>query len=195
MAQKKSRKARVSKAKQRLLETAERLFYKEGLRAVGVDRIVSEAQVAKMTLYKHFPSKDELILAVLVKRDHEFLKSIKSQVKARLGGGFSPIEAFFEVLKDWFQSPGFRGCSFINAAVELANAEHPAARFSEVHKSRFRQYLGELVQDSAGPRALAVVPAISLLVEGAIVTATMSRNAEAADTAKKGCLELLNAFR
>ena len=92
------------------METAERLFYAEGVRAVGIDRIIAEAEVAKMTLYNHFASKDDLILAVLQYREAKFDEMFEKSIERHVRRGMDKLEAFFAALKDWFKSPGFRGC-------------------------------------------------------------------------------------
>ena len=102
------------------------------------------------------------------------------------------IEAFFAALKDWFKSPGFRGCAFINACVELADAGHAASQFSAKHKERFYEQLTEIITDTAGAKTAAVAPAIALLVEGAIVTAVMEQSLKPADTAKDAALLLIS---
>jgi AcrR family transcriptional regulator len=186
-------KARAkSDARQRIVETAERLFYAEGVRAVGIDRIIAESNVAKMTLYKHFASKDDLILAVLKFREEKvngmFEKSIERHVKK----GMDRLEAFFAALKEWFESPGFRGCAFINASVELADADHAASQFSAEHKERFYEMLTEIIAEAKGAKAASMAPAIALLVEGAIVTAVMEQTSDSADVAKEAALALVS---
>src|SRR3954462_2737543 len=102
----------TSEARQRILETADRLFYGNGIRAVGIDRIIAEANVAKMSLYKHFPSKDDLILAVLQHRERGVLVFFRSAMERHGKREKSPLRAFFAALKEWFEMPGFRGCAF-----------------------------------------------------------------------------------
>lgn len=182
---------RQSDARQRIIETAERLFYSEGIRAVGIDRIIAEANVAKMTLYNHFASKDELILEVLVYREEQVNEMFAKSIERRVGKGMERLEAFFVALKDWFRSPGFRGCSFINASVELADADHPASRFAVEHKNRINRMLREFIVEAAGDKAAVVAPAVALLVEGAIVTAVMDRSSKPADVAKDAALALV----
>lgn len=181
-----------SDARQRIVETAERLFYAEGLRAVGIDRIIAEAEVAKMTLYNHFSSKDDLILAVLQYREGQVDEMFAKAIQRHLSKGMDKLSAFFAALKDWFNSPGFRGCSFINARVELADANHPASKFSACHKERFHQMLRTIIEETGGVKsAKNVAPAIALLVEGAIVTAVMSQSSESADVARDAALALV----
>ncbi|MDQ5934279.1 MAG: hypothetical protein QG574_1577 [Cyanobacteriota bacterium erpe_2018_sw_21hr_WHONDRS-SW48-000092_B_bin.40] len=187
-------KARASKseARQRIVETAERLFYAEGVRAVGIDRIIADAEVAKMSLYNHFPSKDDLILAVLQYREEKFDSMFENWISHHVSKGTDRLEAFFAALKDWFESPGFRGCMFINARVELADAKHPASKFSAQHKERFHQMLQTIIEESVGMKsAKTVAPAISLLVEGAIVTAVMAQSSQPADVAREAALALV----
>lgn len=178
-------------ARQRLIETAERLFYAEGIRSVGIDRIIAEAGVAKMTLYNHFKSKDELILAVLKYReqlvDEMFAESVQRQMKK----GKTYLEAFFVALKEWFRSPGFRGCSFINASVELADPNHPASKFAAQHKRTFYIELRKKITEATGGKT-SVADAIILLVEGAIVTAVMQQSSKPADTARDVALSLVS---
>jgi AcrR family transcriptional regulator len=189
-------RTKTSDARQRIVETAERLFYAEGVRAVGIDRIIAEAGVAKMTLYHHFPSKDDLILAVLQYReaqvDEMFAKSIERHVRQ----GKDKLEAFFAALKAWFKSSGFRGCSFINARVELADADHPASKFSARYKQKFYEMLKVIVAESAGAKAAeSLAPAITLMVEGAIVTAVMEQSAKPADVARDAALALVAPWK
>src|SRR6185436_937300 len=119
----------TSQARQRILETADRLFYQDGIRAVGIDRIIAEAEVAKMSLYKHFASKDDLILAVLEHREDGVLKFFRPAMERHSKKAKTPLRAFFAALKDFFELTEFRGCPFQNAAVELADPAHPGTEF------------------------------------------------------------------
>src|SRR4051812_33988547 len=163
----------TSEARQRILEAADRLFYQDGLRAVGIDRIIAEAGVAKMSLYKHFPSKDDLILAVLQYREEGVLGFFRSAIDRHGKKEKSPLRAFFAALKEWFESPGFRGCPFQNAAAELADPSHPGSAFVRGHKQRFGEFLRGLVEETVGKAAAKVAPAVAILVEGAVVIAVI----------------------
>jgi AcrR family transcriptional regulator len=180
-----------SEPRQRILETADRLFYRDGIRAVGIDRIIAEANVAKMSLYKHFPSKDDLILAVLKHREEGVLEFFRSAMERHSKKAKNPLRAFFAALKEWFQSPDFRGCAFQNAAIELADPAHPGTEFVRGHKLRFSVFLRGLVEEAVGKAAAKVAPAVALLVEGAIVTAVIQRKPEAADVARDAVLYLV----
>ncbi len=190
-------RSKSSDTRQRIVETAERLFYADGVRAVGIDRIIAEAQVAKMSLYNHFPSKDDLILAVLQFREEKFEGMFERWMERHTAAGLGRLNAFFAALKTWFDSPGFRGCMFINARVELADANHDGSKFAAGHKDRFHAQLAHIVAEMAGEKAaVALAPAIALLVEGAIITAVMQESSQAADVAKEAAFALLgNAKR
>jgi AcrR family transcriptional regulator len=184
-------RATTSEARRRILETADRLFYEEGLRAVGIDRIIAEANVAKMTLYAHFPSKDDLILAVLKYREECVLEFFRTAMERHGRKSKTSLRAFFAALKEWFESPGFRGCAFQNAAIELADPAHAGTEFVRGHKQRFGEFLRGLVEQSIGKAAAKVAPAVSLLVEGAIVTAVIQGKPDAADVARDAALKLV----
>jgi AcrR family transcriptional regulator len=178
-------------ARDRLLETADRLFYADGIRAVGIDRVIAEAGVAKATLYAHFPSKDDLILAVLHHREAAVVGFFTEATARHRKRVKDPLRAFFAALKEWFASPGFRGCAFQNAAVELADPAHPGTAFVRGHKRRFHETLAGLVREAVGPAGEAVAPAVAVLVEGAIVTALIDRTPAAADVARDAAARLL----
>jgi AcrR family transcriptional regulator len=184
-------RAITSEARRRILETADRLFYEEGLRAVGIDRIIAEASIAKMTLYTHFPSKDDLILAVLKHREECVSEFFRSAMERHGRKAKSPLRAFFAALKEWFESPGFRGCAFQNAVVELADPAHAGTEFVRGYKQRFGEFLRGLIEQSVGKGAAKVAPAVTLLVEGAIVTAVIQGKPDAADVARDAALKLL----
>ena len=181
----------TSEARQRILETADRLFYRDGIRAVGIDRIIAEANVAKMTLYSHFPSKDDLVLAVLKHREKGVSEFFHSAMERHAKKAKTPLRAFFAALKEWFETPGFRGCPFQNAAVELADPAHPGTEIVRGHKQRFSEFLRGLVEQTVGKATAKVAPAVNILVEGAIITAVIQGNPEAADVARDAALKLL----
>jgi AcrR family transcriptional regulator len=185
------RSRKPSEARQRILETADRLFYQDGIRAVGIDRIIAEAGVAKMSLYKHFPSKDDLILAVLQQREQSVLDFFRTAMERHAKKAKNPLRAFFAALKDFFESPGFRGCPFQNAAVELADPAHPGTEFVRGHKQRFSEFLRGLVEQTVGKAGAKVAPAVNILVEGAIITAVIQGNPDGADVARDAALKLV----
>lgn len=181
-----------SEARQRILETADRLFYQEGVRTVGIDRIIAEAEVAKMSLYNHFPSKDDLILAVLQYREERVLEFFRAAMERHGKRTKDKLRAFFAALKEWFESPGFRGCAFQNATIELADPAHPGTQFVRGHKRRFTEILRGFVEESVGKSASKLVPMVAMLVEGAIVTAVVHGSADAAEVARDAAFKLVD---
>ena len=174
-------------ARERILETAAELFYREGVRAVGVGRIADEARVAKMSLYYHFRSKDELVAAWLERRDAEWMGWLRDAVESRGGG----IPAVFDALRAWFDEPAFRGCAFINTQAEFGHCSDPAAAVISGHKRELRSYLAGLAAADGLPEPERLARGLLLLVEGAIVTAAIEGNAEAAADAREAAERLI----
>ncbi len=183
----------VSDARQRILDTADLLFYAEGVRTVGIDRIIAESEVAKMTLYAHFRSKDDLILAVLEYREGRFTAWFSEAIERHTKAEGGRLGALFAALKEWFETPTFRGCAFINASVELADPGHPGFAFARQHKERFHAFLARLIEDALGKEAAKLAPAVAVLIEGAIVIAVIQGSSEPADVARDAALRLLSS--
>jgi AcrR family transcriptional regulator len=134
----------VSEARSRLLTTASRLFYTEGLHSVGIDRIVSEASVTRATLYRHFPSKEDLVVAYLTEAD----TAIRAQVEAARTAGHSAadvVRAVAQAIAHGIQSAGFRGCAFLNAAAEYPDPTHPVHQAVLAHRQWFLRTVTELL--------------------------------------------------
>ncbi|WP_328453438.1 MULTISPECIES: TetR/AcrR family transcriptional regulator [unclassified Amycolatopsis] len=134
----------MSEARARLLSTATRLFYTEGLHSVGVDRIIAEASVTRATLYRHFASKDDLLVAYLSAAD----QAIRAQAEAaRAGGGAAAdvVRAVARSIADGIRSPGFRGCAFLNAAAEYPDPAHPVHQAVLAHRQWFLDTVTELL--------------------------------------------------
>lgn len=169
-------------ARERLLAVADELFYAEGIRAVGIDRLLVEAGVAKASLYQHFASKDELVAAYLQRRidvNQAYLDHKLAEVE---GGPTDRIVAFFEILGRWMTGPGFRGCPFINAAAEFPQATHPAHRAVKDHRARNRARLLELAAARPGDDPETLVTTLMMLYDGALVAADLD-SADAASHA------------
>ncbi|MEU8235574.1 TetR/AcrR family transcriptional regulator [Actinoplanes sp. NPDC048967] len=147
---------RPSEARSRLLSTAARIFYAEGIHAVGVDRIITEAQVTRATFYRHFPGKDDLVVAYLQGAD----QAIRGQVDAVLAAGppaGDAVRAVAASIAEGIRSPGFRGCAFLNAVAEYPDPGHPVHRTVLAHREWFLDTINTLMariqQDSAEPAA------------------------------------------
>ncbi|WP_431677436.1 TetR/AcrR family transcriptional regulator [Kitasatospora sp. KL5] len=160
--------SRRSAARERLLDTAAELFYAEGIQAVGVDRLIAEAGITKATFYRHFPGKDELVLAYLRRRD-QHVRARLADAAAAAGDPRTTLAVLVEALAEEVCGPGFRGCPFINAAAEYPDAGHPVRRLVADHRQWFRDALAELLGACGHPDPAAGADALLLLRDGAMV--------------------------
>ena len=168
----------MGSARERILETASRLFYRHGFVSVGVDTIIAEAGVAKMSLYRHFPSKDDLIVAYLERSNTQFW----GWFEGALGDG-SPGEQLvrvFEELGGFATSPACFGCMFQLAAADFPDPEHPANRVALAHKRSVVDRLRGLAARAGSPDPDALAAQLLLLMDGAFVASRMFRSASPA---------------
>ncbi|SEO95110.1 transcriptional regulator, TetR family [Rhodospirillales bacterium URHD0017] len=176
---------RSNEMRERILETADRLFYGQGIRAVGVDTVAAEIGISKRTLYNYFPSKDELIVAYLSRRLRPTPVSDLPPLQQILGN--------FERLERTFASGVFRGCPFVNAVAELKEPAHAANKialaFKEQRRLWFRDLLARLEVDD--PDTLAMQ--LQILADGAIATALVRGDPKVARTAGEAARVLLKA--
>jgi AcrR family transcriptional regulator len=165
--------ARVSEARTRLLATATRIFYTEGIHAVGIDRIVAEAKVTRATLYRHFPGKDDLIVGYLQEADG----AIRGRVDGILAEGLPAADAIRAIARSIAQdirSPGFRGCAFLNAAAEYPDPAHPVHRAVVVHRRWFEHTLTELLGRIGETPAEPAARHLVMLRDGAMAAGCLS---------------------
>lgn len=178
--------------RQQLIDTAIALFNEHGFHAVGIDRIASEARVSKKTMYHHFRSKEELILAALRQQDGMFRNQFMKNVEATAADAHNRLLAVFDVAHQWFQSDDFFGCMFINAVGEYGEPSHAIREVCKEFKRLMRRYLVELATEvgAADPDGLA--DELALLLEGSIVTAQVSGNPRSAEVAKNAAKVLID---
>jgi len=157
--------------RERLLAVASDLFYRQGIRSVGVDEIVAEANVAKMSLYRSFASKDELAAAYLIERDERYWRWWDGIVAKHADDPRRQIEALFRSLAERTTHPQWRGCPFTNAATEFPEADHPARKIAEANKRELRRRLRVLAEAMGARRPAALADQLVLLFEGAYTTA------------------------
>lgn len=169
--------------------TAHRLFYSEGIRATGVDKVIAESQVTKVTFYRHFPSKNDLIQAFLVFR-HERWMAWFTDAVGRHSKKHPGIQVLVPVLREWFEDENFRGCAFINGLVELGGAQAEVTDAARSHKDDMTAVIAGLLPVSRQRRADA--QAIALAVDGAIVRAQME---DSPAQALAGLTRLLRALQ
>jgi AcrR family transcriptional regulator len=173
------------------MATAQQLFYRDGYRVVGIDRLLGEAGVAKMTLYHHFPSKDDLIVAVVEQQDATVRAGLEGAIVA---AGSSPVRrllAVFDWLAAWFKTDDFRGCGFIRAMSEYPDPDHPVHRAAWRHKQAVNARLRELATEAGARHPAELADALSLLIDGAILAAHATGSATSAATAKATAASLL----
>jgi AcrR family transcriptional regulator len=178
-------------ARDRILDTASELFYRDGYHAVGIDTIVERSGVAKMTLYRHFPSKDHLIAAYLTRANAEFWDWLEGAIAA-FDDPTAKLAAAFDATAGLATSPRCLGCTFQAAASEFPQIEHPGHAVAVAHKRRLLDRLAELARDAglADPEGLAAQ--LLLLMDGAWVAARMfgpDNHATAVATAARTLIE------
>ena len=164
--------------REHLLQTAIAVFNRDGFHAAGIDRILAEAGVAKMTLYNHFRSKEDLILAALRRRDEDFRNWFARTVEARAADPVARLYAMFDVLGEWFRDPDFRGCTFINAAAEYGDHSDPIHAAVAEHKRLVESYIETLARAAGAREPVQLARSLMLLMEGAIVVAHAQGNVE-----------------
>ncbi|KGD33084.1 TetR/AcrR family transcriptional regulator [Burkholderia pseudomallei] len=155
-----------AQAQQHLLRAAEELFYQEGVRAVGVDAVVERAGVNKMSLYRQFASKDELVLAYLERMDACFFERFDTSVAKRPGKPKAQLVQYFDDLAQRASQPGYRGCPFVNVAAEFPDFDHPARRAVAANKDRLMARLVALTEAAGAREPQALAGALALLIEG-----------------------------
>jgi len=185
---------RAVPARERVLDTAYELFSRRGIRAVGVEEVIERAGVAKATLYRHFPSKDALVLAFLERREERWTRGmVEAEARRRGATPEEQLLAIFDVFDEWFRTEDFDSCSFINVLLELG-ADHPAGRASIDHLSNIRSIVRQLA-DEAGLRDTdALARSWHILMKGSIVSAAEG-DLDAARRAKAMARELLEHHR
>ena len=184
-----------SQARKRILDAAYELFSTRGIRAVGVDEVIERAQVAKATLYRHFRTKDELVLSFLEQREELWTKDfVEAEARRR---GSTPDErllAIFDVFDDWFQQADYEGCSFINVLLETRDREHPVGNASAGYLANIRTIVRELAEEAGLRDTEAFALSWHLLMKGAIVQAAEG-DRQAAQRAKTIARLVLDRYR
>lgn len=158
--------------KERLFQTAARLFYQHGYRAVGVDTIAAESGIGKMTLYRHFPSKDDLIVAFLRDSDEKFWEYFEQSISGAQTAR-EKLLAFFAALQNYVTSPACYGCPFINVATEFPDMAHAGHQVALEHKQSVRARFNQLSEEAGAHQPQALANALLMLMDGAYMAARM----------------------
>ena len=187
--------AETPDVRQRILDTASTLFYERGVRAVGVDLVVDESGVAKTSLYRHFRTKDDLIVAFLEREDVEFWGLWDDVAARHAGDPAGEIEAHMRWIGKRLARANYRGCPQINVAAEFAEAEHPAREVAKRHMQAMRARLAVLAREFGAARPNDLAAQLGLLVNGAFVSASMLAPDEATRVLLASARALLAAAR
>jgi AcrR family transcriptional regulator len=179
------RSAAKEAMQERILETADRLFYGHGIRAVGVDTIAAEIGISKRTLYNYYPSKDELIVAYLARHF----------IPPRISDRPLPEQVLrvFDWLERWFAVKSFRGCPFVNAVAELGDAMHPGTIMAVAFKEQRRLWLRDVLTQLNVEDPDTLATQVAILAEGAIIAALIRGDPSMARAAKAAARVLLTA--
>ena len=159
--------------RQRILDTASTLFYERGVRAVGVDLVVEASGVAKTSLYRHFRTKDDLVVAFLEREDIAFWRQWDDVAARHAGDAAGELDAHLRWIGKRLARANYRGCPQINVAAEFAEADHPARGVSRQHMLALRKRLTELARHAGAARPGELAAQLGVLVNGAFVSASM----------------------
>jgi len=184
-----------AEVRDRILRTASELFYKRGVRAVGVDLVVEEAGVAKTSLYRHFRTKDDLIAAFLAREDEDFWSKWNSVAEAHKSNPAAELEAHLASIAERVSRPNYRGCPQLNVAAEFPDADHPARLVARAHKHELRKRLKGIAERLRVKRPDELAGQLSLLINGAFVSSQVLSPGEAGSLLQVTAHALIAAAR
>jgi AcrR family transcriptional regulator len=181
-------------ARERILASAYELFSRRAIRDVGIDEVIDRAGVAKATLYRHFPSKDDLVIAFLERREERWtLAWVEAEARRRGSTPEEQLLAIFELFDEWFHRVDFEACSFINVLLEMGPA-HPVGQASARHLSSIRSVVGRLAEEATLRDPASFAHSWHILMKGSIVSAAEG-DAEAAQRARSMARLLIEQHR
>jgi AcrR family transcriptional regulator len=157
----------------RILDTASDLFYRRGVRAVGVDLVVERAGVAKASLYRHFRTKDDLVAAFLEREDHDFWRTWDGVASLHAADAAAELQAHLAWIGERAGRPNYRGCPQLNVAAEFPDAEHPARLVATAHKRELRRRLTDIATRLGADRPDELGGQLAVLVNGAFVSSSI----------------------
>lgn len=176
-----------------LVQKALKAFYRNGFHATGMDMLVTETGVSKTSMYKHFRTKEDLILAALRLRDEQFRNSLYRRMDELGATPREKLIAMFDALDEWFTEEGFRGCMFIKASAEYQEADHPIHAQSAEHKRLLYTYVHKLTRDAGASDPATLARQLLILKEGAIVTAHLGHTEDPAGDARAAAELLIDS--
>lgn len=157
--------------RERILVAAHDLFYRDGIRATGIDRIIEHSKVTKVTFYRQYPSKNDLVRAYLAYRHEHWMAWLRASLERNIASGDSATRALLSTFEEWWSRPDYRGCAFINSAVELGSSDSEILDIVRQHKAEMTSVFEKLVP--RGPGRAVKARALALAIDGAIVHAQM----------------------
>ncbi len=190
-----SKAGEATDVRERILETASGLFYREGVRAVGVDLVVAAAGVAKTSLYRYFRTKDDLIAAFLKREDEDFWRTWDEVAGEHRDDPAGELQAHMDWIGERVGRPNYRGCPQLNVAAEFPQADHPARQVATAHKRELRRRLFDIAERLGVARAEILAGQLAVLVNGAFVSSPILSAAEAKDLLQQAASALVQAAR
>jgi AcrR family transcriptional regulator len=185
---------READARERIVEGSYELFAQRGIQAVGVDEVIETAGVAKATLYRHFPSKNDLVIAFLERREERWTRElVEAGAKSRGSTPEEQLLAIFDVFDEWFRREDFEACSFISVLLEMG-PDHPAGKASMRHLENIRSIVRGLAEEAGLRDPAAFAHSWHILMKGSIVAA-VEGDLEAAHRAQSMARELIDQHR
>jgi AcrR family transcriptional regulator len=182
----------ASDMQERILAAASRLFQANGINATGVDTIVAEAGIAKMTLYKYFPAKEDLILEVVKRRSREFSEWLSLRLDRTAKTPTEKLQQLFDAVEEWLANPQCSGLAFIKASAEFPQPDSAINKLSAQLSEEFRSYIIDLAKAAhvRAPEALGLQ--LAMLIEGAVLSEQLASNPAALEYAKQAARVLID---
>ena len=180
--------------REHILEVASRLFYEKGVRNVGIDEIIKESGIARMTLYNNFGSKDQLVKEYLNRTSETFLAEYREKIDNAASDPRERLVAAFVVLAEWFSSPLFRGCWITNATVEMPKHDGPVREARESYHASLRELFLELARQADVENGEELVEQLLVIQRGAIISALVESDASVAERASRVAKRVVEAY-
>ncbi|WP_455567053.1 TetR/AcrR family transcriptional regulator [Pseudomonas hunanensis] len=174
----------MTDTREKILATAEKLIYENGIHATGMDLLVKTSGVARKSIYRYFANKDEVAAAALNARDIRWMTWFRSECE-KAQTPEARILGIFDALKSWFASDGFRGCAFINTAGEVGDADDPVRQIAKLHKQKLLDYTLELTSALGVNDPTGLAKQLLLIIEGTITVAHVMGDHTALDSARE----------
>lgn len=187
-------RGREESGRERVSRAAYELFSRDGVRAVGVDAVIARAGTAKMTLYRNFPSKDDLVIDFLQRRERVWTQEwLQAESRRRGATPREQLLAIFDIFSEWFDRPDFEGCPFLTTMIEVSDREHPVYRAAVSHLANIRTYIEDLAREAGLRDPGSFARKWHILMKGSIMAAHEGDTAAAARAREIGELLLGSA--